>query len=173
MCEKVISQNLDNLTDNDSIKEITRSLIFSQRGSRDFVKLFTPRIEQKIDLLTFTEQCYLLQSLFNHGSLTKKTAQYIEQLITDSKLRDVEAASPEDLMIITQTFCKTRVGSRQFHKLLEATILMRLNDIAQNIQILRSIGYAFESTGLVNIDTLRVLKDKAFHAEIAEDNITS
>jgi len=63
---------------------------------------------------------------------------------------------------MVNVFCETRSASRDFHKLLETTILMRLNDLKQDMNQLGSIGRKFEETGLCSIDTLKALKKAAF-----------
>jgi len=44
-------------------------------------------------------------------------------------LRDGEKMDVEVLALVVTAFCKARSGSRDFHKLLEMTVLVRLNDL--------------------------------------------
>jgi len=64
--------------------------------------------------------------------------------------------------LIVKAFCASRTGTREFHKLLEMTILMRLPDLKQNMNILHNIGLQFEKSGLCALDTLKALKKEAF-----------
>jgi hypothetical protein len=68
-----------------------------------------------------------------------------------------------------RVFCTTRTGSREFHKLLETAVLTRLDDLKKKMDILYSIGYKFEESGLCSLDTLKVLKKNVFQAEVEKD----
>lgn len=75
-------------------------------------------------------------------------------------LKDAEEIEVEVLALIVTAFCKARSGSRDFHKLLEMTVLMRLNDLDQRQEILFNIGKQFEQSGLCSIDTLKAVKER-------------
>ena len=47
-----------------------------------------------------------------------------------------EEISTNEIALIVKVFCTTRTASRDFHKLLETTILMRLNDLKQDMKIM-------------------------------------
>jgi len=81
-------------------------------------------------------------------------------------LRDQEEIALEEIQLIARVFCRARTGSRDFHKLLEMTILMKLDELMKEPKILHSIGYEFESSGLCSIDTLKILKKKMFQVEV-------
>jgi hypothetical protein len=70
---------------------------------------------------------------------------------------------------MTKVFCKTRQGSREFHKLLETTILTKLNEISKEPKMLHSIGFEFESSGLCSLDTLKILKKNMFKIEMEQE----
>ena len=74
--------------------------------------------------------------------------------------------------MIVKVFCTTRSGSREFHKLLETTVLQRLEDLKKNMDVLYSIGYKFEESGLCSIDTLKILKKHVFLQEVEKDVFT-
>jgi hypothetical protein len=42
----------------------------------------------------------------------------------------------EEIALITKVFCTTRSGTREFHKLLETTVLQRLDDLKKNMELL-------------------------------------
>ena len=110
---------------------------------------------------TCRELCYLLYGYHKAGFLPKPFAKLIESEIakTLTETTDVEL---EEIQLMTKVFCKSRVGTREFHKLLETTILTRLEDIKRDGKILHSIGYEFELSGLCSIDTLKILKKTMF-----------
>ena len=68
----------------------------------------------------------------------------------------------EEIALMVKVFCTTRSASRDFHKLLETTILMRMPDMRENLKILHAIGLKFEESGLCSIDTLKALKKEVF-----------
>ena len=63
-------------------------------------------------------------------------------------------------------FCTTRTAGRDFHKLLETTILMRMPELRENLKLLHNIGLKFEESGLCSIDTLKALKKEVFQVEL-------
>ena len=69
-----------------------------------------------------------------------------------------EEISTNEIALFVKVFCTTRTASRDFHKLLETTILMRLNDLKQDMKIMHQIGYNFELSGLCSMDTLKAFK---------------
>merc|ERR1712228_348161 len=95
-------------------------------------------------------------------------ANEIERLVKP-KLQDTEKITPEEIALIVNVFCESRTASRDFHKLLETTILMRMNDLILDMKILHAIGRRFESTGLCSIDTLKALKKAAFMQEVENE----
>lgn len=84
-------------------------------------------------------------------------------------LRNVKEIPIEQIALITKVFCTTRSGSREFHKLLETTVLTRLEDLKKKMDILYSIGYKFEESGLCSLDTLKILKKHVFMTEVEKD----
>ena len=95
------------------------------------------------------------------GFLPKPFKAELEKEIVKT-LRDIEAVDVELLQLMTQVYCRSRVGSRDFHRLLETTILSRLDEIKADHKVLHSIGYEFETSGLCSIDTLKILKKTMF-----------
>ena len=84
-------------------------------------------------------------------------------------LRNTKDISVEEIALITKVFCTTRTGSRDFHKLLETTVLQRLDDLKKNMDALYQIGYKFEESGLCSLDTLKILKKHVFMTEVEND----
>ena len=61
---------------------------------------------------------------------------------------------------MVKVFCSTRTADRDFHKLLETTILMRMPDLRKDFKVLHAIGYKFEESGLCSLDTMKALKKR-------------
>lgn len=59
---------------------------------------------------------------------------------------------------MTQVFTRTRVGSRDFHRLLETCMMTRIQELKANPKVLHSLGYELEKSGLCSLDTLKALK---------------
>ena len=102
------------------------------------------------------------------GYLPKPFKAELEGRIVSS-LREIESISLEELQLMTQVFCRSRVGTRDFHKLLEMAILSRLDDLKLQPKILHSIGFELESSGLCSIDTIKGLKKVMFQIEVELD----
>ena len=102
----------------------------------------------------------------NH--LPKPFAKRIEEEVVKT-LRLTQAISVEEIALIVKVFCTTRTASREFHKLLETTVLTRLEDLKKNMDVLYSIGYKFEESGLCSLDTLKILKKNVFMTELEKD----
>ena len=68
----------------------------------------------------------------------------------------------EEIALIVKVFCTTRSASRDFHKLLETTVLQRLEDLKKNMTVMYAIGYKFEESGLCSLDMLKILKKHVF-----------
>lgn len=102
------------------------------------------------------------------GYLPKGFAKEIEDKVF-AHLVKTETIAPNEIALITKVFCKTRSASRDFHKLLETTILMRMGDLKNDMKILHSIGYSFEESGLCSLDTLKALKKEVFQQEVENE----
>ena len=87
-----------------------------------------PRIQQIAHDFTCRELCYLIHGFHRVGFIPKPFAKLLETEIVKS-LRDVENVDLEELQLMAQVFCRSRVGSREFHKLFETTILMKMDEL--------------------------------------------
>ena len=103
----------------------------------------------------------MLYGYSKSGFLPKPFARALETEIT-KRLQDEDEVELEEIQLMARVFCRSRAGSREFHKLLEMTILQKLDILMKEPKILHSIGYEFESSGLCSIDTLKILKKKMF-----------
>lgn len=70
--------------------------------------------------------------------------------------------SLKELALIVKVFCTTRTAHRDFHKLLETTVLMRIPELRQDLKTMHAIGYQFESSGLCSLDMMKALKKEVF-----------
>jgi hypothetical protein len=100
--------------------------------------------------------------------LTKPFAKDIEEGVVKT-LRNTKEITIEEIALITKVFCTTRSGTREFHKLLETTVLQRLEDLKKNMEIIYQIGFKFEESGLCSLDTLKILKKHVFMTEVEND----
>lgn len=149
----------------ENIKELCRAFIFSKRGSKQFHQILMPRIQQLVHTFTCRELCYLVHGYSNVGFLPKPFAKLLETEIV-ATLRDTENVTPEEMQLMCQVFCRARCGSREFHKLLEMTILTKIEDIRTEPKMLHSIGFEFEKSGLCTIDTMKILKKQMWQVEL-------
>lgn len=110
----------------------------------------------------------MVHAYHKQGILPKGFTHAIEEGVVKT-LRMTADISIEEIALITKVFCTTRTGSREFHKLLETTVLTRLEDIKKNMEVLHQIGFKFEESGLCSIDTLKILKKHVFMKEVEND----
>ena len=165
--EQNVLANLENFNAQ-NIKEVCRAFIFSMRGSKQLHQILMPRIQQIIHAFTVRELCYMVYGFHKVGFLPKPFAKALEAEIVKT-LRDVENLELEVLQLMTKVFCRTRAGSREFHKLLETVVLTKLDDIKKEPKMLHSIGFEFETSGLCSLDVLKVLKKNMLQLEIEQD----
>lgn len=151
-----------------NIKEICRAFFFTSNASEALYKALYPRLDLILDDFTSRELLYLLYAYHKIGFLPKKFAKEIELKVA-AVVSDTQHVEIEELQLIAQVFCRSRVGSRDFHKLLETTILSRLGDIRAVPKVLFSIGLEFEKSGLCSLDTLNILKKKMLEVEVESD----
>jgi len=140
-----------------NIQEVCRAFVFTKRGTKNLYQIIMPRIQQIKDSFTCRELLYILYGYHKIGFLPKPFLRELEGKVVET-LREIESVEPEVIQLIVQVFCRSRVGSRDFHKLLETAILTRLEDIRAKPKMLHSIGYEFEKSGLCSLDTLKILK---------------
>ena len=151
-----------------NIKETVRAFIITKRGSKQLYQVMMPRIQQISDSFTTRELCYIMYGYWKSGFAPKPFIADLEIKI-GRELRDIENVELEVVQLITQVFCRSRVGSRDFHKLLETCILTRLQDIKRKPKMLHAIGLEFEQSGLCSLDTLKILKKTMFQLEVEQD----
>jgi hypothetical protein len=99
--------------------------------------------------------------------LSKVFQDELEKSIA-TRLRMTEEITMEELAMIINVYTTTRACSREFQKLMEVTVLTRLNDLKNNLKLYHFIGSRFERSGFCSIDTMRVLKDQLKHVEAEE-----
>jgi len=120
-----------------------------------------PRLTPILHEFSPQELCYLLYAYHKSGYLPKPFAKEIERLVKP-RLLQTEEITPQEIVLMVNVFCSSRTASRDFHKLLETTILMRLNELKTDLKLIHAIGKKFEETGLCSLDTLKALKKEAF-----------
>ena len=74
------------------------------------------------------------------GFLPKPFMKNLEAEIVKT-LRDGDNLDLEVLQLIARVYCSTRVGSRDFHKLLDTQVLLKLEELRKEPKILQSIGF--------------------------------
>lgn len=107
----------------------------------------------------------MLYSYHEVGHLPKSFAQEIEEIVKKKMMENGDEISLKELALIVKVFCTSRSAHRNFHKLLETTVLMRIPELRQDIKTMHAIGFQFESSGLCSLDTLKSLKKEVFQQE--------
>ena len=100
--------------------------------------------------------------------MPKMLAQEVESICKKKLMEEGDELKIQEVALMVKVFCTTRSAGRDFHKLLETTILMRMPELRENLKILYRIGLYFEESGLCSIDTLKALKKEVFQVELEE-----
>ena len=127
-----------------------------------------PRLRPILNEFSLNELCYMAYSYHEVGHFPKLLSGEIESICKKNLIENGEKMKLEEIALLVKVFCTTRSAHRDFHKLLETTILLRMPDLRQNLKILNTIGLNFEESGLCSIDTLKALKKEAFQQEVEE-----
>lgn len=90
--------------------------------------MLLPRFQTMLTSFTSNELCYLLYAYHESGHVPKGFAAEVETLVK-KRLVMTEEITIQEIALITKVFCTTRTANRDFHKILETTILMRINDL--------------------------------------------
>ena len=127
-----------------------------------------PRLQPIINEFSINEICYMLYSYNDKGHLPKLFAAEAEKVCKTYLIEKGDEVTIQEIGLMVKVFCTTRTAHRDFHKLLETTILMRMPELRLNLKILNQIGLKFEESGLCSIDTLKALKKEVFQVETEE-----
>ena len=127
-----------------------------------------PRIQQVIHSFTTRELLYLVHGFDGVDFLPKPFAKQLEAEIMKA-FANAEEMDLELVQLMARVFCRTRAGSRDYHKLLDTTMLMRLEELKKHANILNAIGYEFESSGLCSLDVLKILKRAMLQVQVEQD----
>ena len=114
------------------------------------------KIKTNIEIFNVTELMYILKSYH----LVKKTDEELIKLIeknTAEYIKDPKNVLLEELCAISDGFCSTKAGSRDFQKLLEYVISSRLNEILANPKIAKYLYDTFYVSGVCSIGLMNSL----------------
>lgn len=78
---------------------------------------------------SLNEMGYMIYSYHSVGYLPKQFAQEAETVFKRALAEKGEDITLEELALMVKVFCTTRSASRDFHKLLETTILMKMPEL--------------------------------------------
>ena len=110
----------------------------------------------------------MLYSFHEVGYVPKSFAKEVEQFVK-VRLSDTKEVTIQELALMVKVFCSTRTAERDFHKLLETTILIRMPDLRKDFKVLHAIGYKFEESGLCSLDTMKALKKEVFQIQVENE----
>lgn len=118
------------------------------------------KISTNIDIFNVTELMYILKSYY----LAKKGDEELYKLIekkTAEFIKNPNEILLEELCAVGDGFCSTKVGSRDFQKLLEYVISSRMKDILAEPKIAKYLYETFYSSGVCSVGLMNSLY-KAF-----------
>ena len=103
--------------------------------------MLLPRLRTIITEFTTSELAYMLYSYHEVGYLPKSLAADIEEIVRKKLMEKGDEIPLKELALIVKVFCTTRTAHRNFHKLLETTVLMRIPELRNDLKTLHAIGY--------------------------------
>ena len=124
--------------------------------SKQFLEMMKFKIKTNIDLFNVTELMYILKSYFIAKQGDDELYSLIEKK-TSVFIKDPKEVLLEELCAICDGFCSTKVGSRDFHKLLEYVISSRIKDILSNPKIAKYLYETFYSSGICSVGLMNTL----------------
>lgn len=114
------------------------------------------KIKTNVEIFNVTELMYILKSYH----LVKKTDEELIKLIekhTAEYIKDPKNVLLEELCSVSDGFCSTKAGSRDFQKLLEYVISSRLNDILANPKVAKFLYDTFYVSGVCSVGLMNSL----------------
>ena len=126
---------------NQSLKEVARGFIFSMRGSKQLCSVLLPRLRTILREFTLSELCYMVFSYHEVGHLPKSFAQEVEEIVKKKLMENGDQITLKELALIIKVFCTTRTAHRNFHKLIETTVLLRMPELRTDLKTMHAIGY--------------------------------
>ena len=100
------------------MKELVRAFVVTRRGSKIIFQMLQPRIIQIMHTFTTRELCYIMHGYSEKDVLTKQFSKLVEVEVV-KPLRNTDNVTIEELELMARVFCRSRTGTRNFHKLLE------------------------------------------------------
>jgi hypothetical protein len=124
-----------------SLKEVARGFVFSLRGSKQLCSMLLPRLRMIMSEFSLSEVCFMLYSYNEVGHLPKSFAQECEEIVKKKLMTEGQEITLKELALIVKVFCTSRTAHRNFHKLLETSVLMRVPELRHDLKTLHAIGF--------------------------------
>jgi hypothetical protein len=153
--EKIIISNFNGI-DSKGIRECVRGFIISGTGSSSFFQLIKFRISKDLSNYSLTELIFILKCFFdkNEGDpeFYKNIEEAVEQILKRPKDIDLE-----DFCTLADGIAKTKVLSRDFQKVFEASLASRANDIMSKPKINKYLYDTFSQSGMCSVGLMNLL----------------
>lgn len=153
--EKIIISNFNQL-DAKGIRECIRGFIISGTGSSAFFQLIKYRIPKDFSNYTLTELIYILKSFFDKKEGDPEFYKNIEEAV-EVILKKPKEINLEDFCTLADGIAKTKVFSRDFQKVFEASLASRANDIMSKPKINKYLYDTFSQSGMCSVGLMNLL----------------
>jgi hypothetical protein len=118
--------------------------------SSQFYDMMNFKIKTNIEMFNVTELMYILKSYHIAKKADEELIKLIEKT-TAEFIKDPKNVLLEELCAVSDGFCSTKAGSRDFQKLLEYVISSRLKDILGNPKVAKFLYDTFYVSGVCSV----------------------
>jgi hypothetical protein len=153
--EKLITSKFSQL-DKTGFRETVRALVVSLNGSPQFFQLIKHNLKNNLNLFNVTEKVYITKSFFDKKQGDKDFYLLLENSITENLVNHKDLML-EEICAVADCLCNTRVFSREFQKLFEHVLSMRIKDITGNPKVSQFLYNTFYSTGMCSVGLMNLL----------------
>lgn len=171
--EKLILADF-NLLDVDGLRDFIRAFIVSQVGSNKAYLLALSELlnyPEKLNKFTINEVVYIMKyfherfvknSLYKELGIEYSTLDKFFKILENNLIEKVTKLGSKDVLLeeictICHYYCEVKLISRETQKLMESTILDRINDIRKNQQVLKFLYKIFVESKMCSTSLLDLL----------------
>lgn len=153
--EKIVVSEFNKL-DKQGFREVVRAFIVSLNGSEDFFQLIKHNIQNNLDIFNITELVYIVKAYHEKGQGDKFLFDLLEKKISESLIGDKEIML-EEICVVADCLCSSKVFSREFQKLFELLISQRIKDVKGNPKVCKYLYDLFYTSGMCSVGFMNLL----------------
>lgn len=153
--EKQIISNFTQL-DKQGFREVVRALVISQNASPEFFQLIKHNIKNHLDMFNLNEKVLITKCFASTKHGDKELFSQIEKSISDLLL-NINNVLLDEICIIAECLCTSKVFSREFQKLFEHVISQKIKEITINKKVCQFLYKTFYQSGMCSVGLMNIL----------------